>query len=104
MVHPPAPVNLDPTQTELDKNRFLQNLWNLQATYRARAGQSVVLCAEEREVESKGGRVTWARTYFNIYQRTAFLQENKKVSCSCLMLFVSGLEAICVTDQDCRSY
>jgi hypothetical protein len=79
VVHPPLPVNLDPTQTESDKNRFLQNLWNLQATYRARAGQSVVLCADEREVESKGGRVTLARTYFNVYQRTAFLQESKKV-------------------------
>jgi hypothetical protein len=80
VVHPPAPVNLDPTRTETDKSRFLENLWNAQATYRTKAGQSVVLCAEEREVESRGGRVTLARTYFNVYQRTAFLQENKKVT------------------------
>lgn len=79
VVHPPAPINLDPTQTEADKRRFLENLWHVQATYRSRAGQSVVLCADEQEVESKAGRVTIARTYFNVYQRTAFLQEPKKV-------------------------
>ncbi|KAG6854872.1 hypothetical protein C0991_012062 [Blastosporella zonata] len=61
-----------------DKQRFLENLWHVQATYRSRAGQSVVLCADEQEVESKVGRVTIARTYFNVYQRTAFLQEAKK--------------------------
>lgn len=80
VVHPPSPVNLDPTQTEIDKTRFLENLWNAQATYRTKAGQSVVLRAEETEVESRGGRVTLARTYFNVYQRTAFLQESKKVN------------------------
>lgn len=79
VVHPPAPINLDPTHTETDKRRFLENLWHVQATYRSRAGQSVVLCADEQEVESKAGRVTIARTYFNVYQRTAFLQEPKKV-------------------------
>ncbi|KAJ6539507.1 hypothetical protein B0H19DRAFT_1179379 [Mycena capillaripes] len=78
VVQPPAPINLNPVQTELDKQRFLENLWNVQAAYRARAGQSVVLRAEEMEVESKGGRVTVARTYYNVYQRTAFLQEPKK--------------------------
>ncbi|KII94880.1 hypothetical protein PLICRDRAFT_33706 [Plicaturopsis crispa FD-325 SS-3] len=78
VVHPPAPVYLDPTRTDADKKRFLENLWNVQATYRTKAGQSVVLCAEEREVESRGGKVTLARTYFNVYQRTAFLQEVKK--------------------------
>jgi len=79
VVNPPAPINLDPTQTESDKHRFLEHLWHVQATYRARAGQSVVLCAVEQEVESKVGRTTIARTYFNVYQRTAFLQETKKV-------------------------
>ncbi|KAJ6490422.1 hypothetical protein C8R47DRAFT_1185606 [Mycena vitilis] len=78
VVQPPAPINLNPVQTELDKQRFLENLWKVQAAYRARAGQSVVLRAEEMEVESKGGRVTIARTYYNVYQRTAFLQEPKK--------------------------
>ncbi|KAG9317464.1 hypothetical protein JVU11DRAFT_1666, partial [Chiua virens] len=37
-----------------------------------------VLCSDEREVEVRGGRTTLARTYFNVYQRTAFLQETKK--------------------------
>jgi protein ECT2 len=79
IVHPPEPVNLSPPRTEAEKKRFLENLWSVQATYRTRAGQSVVLRTDDREVEAKGGRVTLARTYFNIYQRTAFLQENKKV-------------------------
>ncbi|KAJ3859197.1 hypothetical protein EV359DRAFT_51220 [Lentinula novae-zelandiae] len=78
VVHPPSPINLDPSQTEVDKQRFLKNLWNVQARYRARSGQSVVLCSEEMEVESRGGRLTTARTYYNVYQRTAFLQEIKK--------------------------
>ncbi|EMD40501.1 hypothetical protein CERSUDRAFT_148569 [Gelatoporia subvermispora B] len=72
------PLNLDPVRTEEDKKRFLDNLWDIQAKYRTRAHQSVALCAEEREVENKGGHVTLARTYFNIYQRTAFLREPKK--------------------------
>uniref|UniRef100_A0A0W0EZG9 DH domain-containing protein n=1 Tax=Moniliophthora roreri TaxID=221103 RepID=A0A0W0EZG9_MONRR len=78
VVHPPAPPNLDPTQSEVDKQRFLENLWKVQANYRARAGQSVVLRAQDVEVESKGGKVTIGRTYYNVYQRTAFLQELKK--------------------------
>lgn len=72
-------ANFDPTQAEADKHRFLENLWQIQATYRTRAGQSVVLCAKEQEVESKGGKATYARAYYNVYQRTAFLQEQKKV-------------------------
>ncbi|KAF8639693.1 hypothetical protein AX17_000955 [Amanita inopinata Kibby_2008] len=78
VVHPPLPTNLDPTRTESDKQRFLENLWQIQATYRARAGQSIVLHAKEQEVESKAGKITYARTYFNVYQRTAFLQEQRK--------------------------
>lgn len=78
VVFPPAPVNLDPIRTTNEKDRFLENLWNAQAKYRTKSGQSVVLCADEREVESRGGKVTMARTYFNVYQRTAFLQEPKK--------------------------
>lgn len=78
VVFPPAPVNLDPARTTNEKDRFLENLWNAQAKYRTKTGQSVVLCADEHEVESRGGRVTMARTYFNVYQRTAFLQEPKK--------------------------
>ncbi|KAF8969440.1 hypothetical protein BDZ97DRAFT_1902547 [Flammula alnicola] len=78
VVNPPAPINLDPTQTESDKQRFLENIWKAQATYRARAGQSVVLCSDEQEVECRSGRITLARSYFNVYQRTAFLQETKK--------------------------
>ncbi|KAJ7765035.1 hypothetical protein DFH07DRAFT_811208 [Mycena maculata] len=78
VVQPPAPINLNPVQTESDKQRFLENLWKVQAAYRARSGQSVVLRAEEMEVEAKSGRVTVARTYYNVYQRTAFLQEPKK--------------------------
>ncbi|KAH9077249.1 hypothetical protein EDB83DRAFT_2504476 [Lactarius deliciosus] len=50
-----------------DKARFLENLWLSQANIRTRSGKSVVLRSEEREVESRG-RITYARTYFNVYQ------------------------------------
>ncbi|KAL1747651.1 hypothetical protein HDZ31DRAFT_60984 [Schizophyllum fasciatum] len=78
VVHPPHPVNLDPPKTQADKQRFLENLWLVQAKYRARAGQSVVLCSEAKEVEARGGRSVVAQTYYNVYQRKAFLQESKK--------------------------
>jgi hypothetical protein len=70
---------MDPTRTESDKQRFLENLWHTQAVFRARAGQSVVLCSDEQEVENRGHRMTVAKTYYNVYQRTAYLQELKKV-------------------------
>ena len=79
VVHPPAPVNLDPTRTENDKKRFLENLWIAQARFRTRANQSVILATDDREVENRGGKITMAKTYFNVYQRTDFLQEAKKV-------------------------
>jgi hypothetical protein len=73
------PSNLDPIQTDVSKQKFLESLWTAQATYRARAGHSVILRADEQEIENRSGRITLARTYFNVYQRTAFLQEPKKV-------------------------
>lgn len=76
---PPHPPNFNPQRTVAEKARFLENLWVSQANIRTRSGKSVVLCSEEREVESRGGRTTYARTYFNVYQRTAFLQEPRKV-------------------------
>ena len=79
VVFPPHAPNFDPQRTETDKARFLENLWLSQANIRARSGKSVVLRSEEKEVESRGGRITYARTYFNVYQRTAFLQEPQKV-------------------------
>ncbi|KAH9062771.1 hypothetical protein EDB87DRAFT_1605796 [Lactarius vividus] len=77
VVFPPHPPNFNPQRSETDKARFLENLWLSQANIRARSGKSVVLRSEEREVESRG-RITYARTYFNVYQRTAFLQEPQK--------------------------
>ena len=79
VVFPPHPPNFDPQRSVTDKARFLENLWLSQANFRARSGKSIVLRSEEREVESRGGRITYARTYFNVYQRTAFLQEPQKV-------------------------
>lgn len=79
-VHPPLPSNLNPQKTAHDKKRFLEHLWQAQVDLRARTGQSVTLEAEEREVEVRAGRVTVARTYFHVYQRTSFLREEKKVS------------------------
>ncbi|EIW82335.1 hypothetical protein CONPUDRAFT_164953 [Coniophora puteana RWD-64-598 SS2] len=75
---PPSPPNLDPVRTAVEKQRFLENLWIAQAKFRTRASQSVVLAADETEVENRGGKTTYARTYFNVYHRTAFLQEPKK--------------------------
>lgn len=79
MVFPPSPANLVPTKAEAAKHRFLERLWEAQARYRTKLGQSVALRAEESEVEARRGKVTVARTYFNVYQRTAFLKEAKKV-------------------------
>lgn len=79
VVHPPSPIVYDSTAAEADKTRFLENLWGVQGRYRTKKGQSVVLCGEEREVEDRAGKITIARTYFNVYTRTAFLQEAKKV-------------------------
>lgn len=62
-----------------EKQRFIENLWRVQARYRTKSGQSVATVGDEFEVESKGGRVTIARAYYNIYTRTPFLQEPKKV-------------------------
>ncbi|EIW61568.1 uncharacterized protein TRAVEDRAFT_162896 [Trametes versicolor FP-101664 SS1] len=78
VVFPPSPVYLDPQRTESEKHRFLEQLWDAQARFRTRAGRSVVLRGDEREVENRGGRVTMARPYFNVYTRTSFLQEPKK--------------------------
>lgn len=79
VVTPPMPANMDPVHTESVKRRFLENLWQVQAKFRAKAGQSVVLCSDEMEVETRANRTTLARTYYNVYTRTAFLQETKKV-------------------------
>ncbi|KAI0832749.1 hypothetical protein BC628DRAFT_1407153 [Trametes gibbosa] len=78
VVFPPSPVYLDPQRTESEKQRFLEQLWDAQARFRTRSGRSVILRGEEREVENRGGRITMARTYFNVYTRTSFLQEPKK--------------------------
>lgn len=83
VVHPPSPPNLDPVMAQSDKHRFLDNVWTAQAMLRTRQSRSIVLCSPEKEVEARGGRVTLARTFFNIYQRTAFLTEPKKVSSFC---------------------
>ncbi|KAF8505702.1 hypothetical protein F5888DRAFT_1604130 [Russula emetica] len=78
LVFPPHHPNFNPQRTEAEKARFLENLWLSQTNIRTRSGKSVALRSEEREVESRGGRTTYARTYFNVYQRTAFLQEPRK--------------------------
>lgn len=84
VINTTSPGNLDPKRTEADKRRFLDNLWTAQARYRTKNGQSVVVATEEQQVEDNKGRSQIAKTYFNIYQRTAFLQEPRKVR------FVSG--------------
>lgn len=80
IVLPPSSVGFDPVRLQADKHRFLEKLWTAQAMYRARHGRSVVLYSSEREMEARGGKITLARTYFNVYQRTAYLGEPKKVN------------------------
>ncbi|KAL5487604.1 hypothetical protein ACEPAI_5712 [Sanghuangporus weigelae] len=74
----PGAARPDSSRLEDEKRRFIENLWRAQARYRTRIGQSVALRADEQEVELRAGRVTVARTYFNVYQRTMFLKEPKK--------------------------
>ncbi|KEP51744.1 RhoGEF gef2 protein [Rhizoctonia solani 123E] len=59
---------------EQAKARFLENLWAVQARLRTRLGRSIVLYGGEREV----GLATQAKTWWNLYSRTAFLSETKK--------------------------
>ena len=78
-VRPYTVVDDDPVPIQNVKRRFLENLWKAQALYRTKLGQSVALCSVDKEVEAKAGKITLARTYFNIYQRTSFLRESRKV-------------------------
>jgi hypothetical protein len=71
---PFAKTHVDRTPEEA-KTRFLENLWAVQARLRTRLGRSVVLYGGERDV----GLATLARTWWNLYSRTAFLSETKKV-------------------------
>jgi protein ECT2 len=102
VVFPPHPPNFNPQRTDAAKARFLENLWLSQANIRARSGKSVVLRSEEREVESRGGRTTYARTFFNIYQRTAFLQEPRKVI-DILYLSVNTIDCV-PADKSCAAH
>ncbi len=95
VVFPPAAVYLDPPRTESEKHRFLENLWTAQARLRTRAERSIVLRGEEREVENRSGYTTFARTYFNVYTRMAFLQEPKKV-CDMSSISYSVLDPIVI--------
>ncbi len=98
------PAGLEPVRSESDKQRFLENLWHVQAMYRSRAGQSVVLQSEDQEVECRAGKTTFARAYFNVYQRTAFLQEQKKVNNYVAhLLTVLKPSAVVEDRRSCRS-
>lgn len=92
VVHPPANSTQAPVQVAEDKKRFLENLWLAQALYRSKTGRSIPFVADEKDVGSKS-RTTVARTYFNVYQRTAYLSEPNKVR---FPLSKSGrIDAIC---------
>jgi hypothetical protein len=79
VVHPPSPPNPNSERAESDKKAFLENLWTAQAKYRTKEHLSVVIRAEDQEVESRGGRMTVASTFYNVYQRTDFMKERRKV-------------------------
>ena len=73
-------VQLNPQATTAAKARFIENLWTAQALFHTRHGRSVVLQGAEAEVENRdqGRQWTVARTYYNVYQRWAYLGEQKK--------------------------
>ncbi|KZP00238.1 hypothetical protein CALVIDRAFT_533882 [Calocera viscosa TUFC12733] len=75
---PPSPIGFDPITTQDRKQRFLNSLWTCQAEHRTRQGRSSVRYMPEREIETVRSNTTFARTYFNVYQRTAYLGEPKK--------------------------
>ncbi|KAH7098762.1 hypothetical protein BKA62DRAFT_711749 [Auriculariales sp. MPI-PUGE-AT-0066] len=68
----------NPQTTQATKQRFLESVWIAQAQYRTRLDRSIVLQSPDFEVESRGGRVTTARAYYNVYQRKTYLGEQKK--------------------------
>lgn len=78
------------TTPELAKARFLENLWAVQARLRTRLGRSIVLYGGEREV----GPATLARTWWNLYSRTAFLSETKKVCSTQFGILPIGAEPL----------
>lgn len=82
VVHPPANAAQAPVEAASDKMRFLDNLWLAQALYRSKSGRSIPFASGEMDVGSSR-RTTIAKTYFNVYQRTAYLSEPSKV-CSCI--------------------
>lgn len=85
VVHPPSPPNLNSERAESDKKAFLENLWTAQAKYRTKKDQSMVIRSEDQEVESRGGRITVASTFYNVYPRREFLNEHRKVVSDMIM-------------------
>ena len=81
------------TTPELAKARFLENLWAVQARLRTRLGRSIVLYGGEREV----GPATLARTWWNLYSRTAFLSETKKVCWRQSKMFRMDIEPLSIS-------
>ena len=79
VVHPPSPINFNPRRSEEDKNLFLEKLWTAQAYIRTREDRSVVLYSPDQLLEETKVSKQVARTYFNLYQRTQYLQEPNKV-------------------------
>ncbi|GJJ07089.1 hypothetical protein Clacol_001288 [Clathrus columnatus] len=55
VAHTSSPLNYDLAGSSFEKQRFLENLWTVQAQFRSRNNRSVVLCSGEREVENRGG-------------------------------------------------
>lgn len=79
IILPPSPVGLDPEASLVVKRRFLENLWQAQAVLRTKGGRSVALQSEEKEMESRSSKTNYATAFYNVYQRTAYLGEPKKV-------------------------
>jgi hypothetical protein len=100
---PSHPPNFNPERAESDKKAFLENLWTAQAKYRTKENLSVVVRSEDQEVESRGGRITVANTFYNVYSRTDFLKERRKVDRNGLFRFPRTLAHMVELDESGRS-
>ena len=58
---------------------FLENLWTVQAKYRTKENLSLVIRSKDQGVDLRGGRMTVASTYYNVYSRKDFMKERRKV-------------------------
>lgn len=80
IVLPPAPVGLDLAATQEKKKTFLENLWKVQVLARVKEGRCIALKGEEVQIENRGVRANKVGCWWNLYLRTPYLGESKRVN------------------------